>query len=449
MMRRGNCLALLVLCLCAAPSRAAPFLPVVVISIDGLKPDHVLGAERYRLKIPNLRRLLKEGAHATGVQGVFPTVTYPTHATLVTGVSPQRHGILANVPFDPTGKNMQGWYWYAEDLRVPALWDAAARVGLSTATVDWPVTVGANVTHNIVQYWRTATPDDRKIIRALSTKGLLNEAEGQLGPYPDGNDYTVPADRRRAAFVTYVLDKKRPHLLLCYFGGLDDTEHQVGPYHSRTLAALEELDALVGAVREAAEKLGGGRAVVAVVSDHGFVPAGKDVHMNAVLQEAGLIQLDDNKKVRSWQAFAWQTGGTAAIMLKEPGDGELRRRVRQLLLPLSRDPRNGIQKVLEGTELRRLHGFPGAELALILRDGYMTGNNLEGPLVLPSQNGGAHGYAPDNREMDAVFIVAGPGIPAAHSFGRIDARDVAPTLAGLLHVTLPVAEGRNLLEARR
>src|SRR4029078_3450929 len=80
--------------------------PVVLISIDGLKPDYVLEADKHGLKIPNLRRLLAEGAYADGVTGVLPTVTYPSHATMVTGVAPATHGIIANSPFDPFSKNL-------------------------------------------------------------------------------------------------------------------------------------------------------------------------------------------------------------------------------------------------------------------------------------------------------------------------------------------------------
>ena len=91
----------------------APALPMVLISIDGLKPDYVLDADKQGLKIPNLRRLVAEGAHATGVTGVLPTVTYPSHTTMVTGVAPAKHGVIANSPFDPFSKNLNGWYWYA------------------------------------------------------------------------------------------------------------------------------------------------------------------------------------------------------------------------------------------------------------------------------------------------------------------------------------------------
>ena len=124
-------------------------IPVILISIDGMKPEYVLEADVHGLKIPNLRRFVKEGAYSTGVHGVVPTVTYPSHTTIITGVSPAKHGIHANTTFDPLQKNYGGWYWYAEDIKVPTLWDAAADAHLTTVNVHWPVSVAARITWNL------------------------------------------------------------------------------------------------------------------------------------------------------------------------------------------------------------------------------------------------------------------------------------------------------------
>src|SRR5690348_15050480 len=110
---------------------------LVVVSIDGLRPDAVTGADAHGAKVENLRRFLKEGAYAEGVEGVVPTVTYPSHTTLITGVWPVKHGILSNATFDPLQKNFDGWYWYSEDLRARTLWDAAAEAGRKTASIQW------------------------------------------------------------------------------------------------------------------------------------------------------------------------------------------------------------------------------------------------------------------------------------------------------------------------
>src|SRR5271165_5040986 len=85
--------------------------PVLMVSVDGMKPEYVLEAERRGLKVPYLKSLLSDGTYAEGVVGVWPTVTYPSHTTLVTGVSPAEHGIFANLEFDPLQHFKEPWFW--------------------------------------------------------------------------------------------------------------------------------------------------------------------------------------------------------------------------------------------------------------------------------------------------------------------------------------------------
>jgi len=437
-------LVLLFATLCSTACLAAP--PVLVISVDGLHPAYVTDADRHGLKIPTLRRLMQQGAYARGVVGVVPTVTYPSHTTLMTGLTPREHGIISNTPFDPLNVNKEGWYWYAEDIRVPTLWEACAEAHLKTASVDWPVSVGAKIDFNIVQMWRAATPDDRKLIRALSTPGLLSEAEKAIGNYPEGYDYTVEADKRRAAFNVYLLEKKRPQFLTTYFAGLDEVEHEHGPYSREALAALEEIDALVGQVRSAAERLGQGRAILAVASDHGFAPVRKSLNLNAALRGIGLIEVDDKGRLKSWRAVSWNSGGSAAVMLKDRNDGDARSKARDMLRRLAADPDSGLFKFYEGEDARRLGGFPEAAFIVGTKPGFYVGGSLDGPIVRDTKPGGGHGFLPELKEMDSCFFLAGVGIPSARPLGRIDMRDIAPTLAALLGVKLPTAEGRDVLK---
>jgi len=442
----------LALALCATNQAAAqtgPAIPLVVVSIDGFHTSVLVDAERLGVKLPELRRLWVEGAHASAVTGVLPTVTYPSHTTLVTGVSPARHGIVYNKPFDPMTRNRDGWYWYAEDIRVPTLWDAARGAGLVTANVDWPVTVGARIDHNIVQYWRTDVPDapdDAKLQKALSTPGLLAEAEKAIGPYPSGYTYTVDADIRRAGFSVWMLETKKPRLLFAYLSGLDEEQHETGPASPGALAVLEKLDAQVGRLRAAAEKLGGGRAFFAVVSDHGHSRTTRELRLNEALRAEGLLLLDGRGRVTAWRAIAFG-GGAAAIMLKDPNDEEARRKVVAVVDRLGKLPESPIQRVLSAEEARAAGGFPGAAMVIALKPDVRMGGRFEDPVLAPALPRGDHGFLPENAAMDASFLVVGPGIPANRDLGRIDMRDVAPTLAALLGVPLAGAEGRNRLPA--
>lgn len=424
---------------------AKPVRPVslVLVSVDGLRPESVLEADRYGLAVPNLRRFVREGAFASGVAGVAPTITFPSHVTQVTGVSPARHGISANEPFGPAAEDERVSCWSADDIRVPTLWDAAADRGIVTSSVDWPVTAGARITYNIPQYWRPRSAQERKLQRLLVTPGLFAEAEKALGPYPASHLWGVDQDERRAAFNVYLIETRKPRLHLAYLSGLDEAAHAGGPGSRAAAAALERIDAMVGRIRRAAEA--NGPAVVAVTSDHGFRRTRRELHLNAALRDAGLIRLGRDGAIASWRARAWGMGGSVAIVLRDPRDHAARASVSRVLAGLEAEPRAGITRVLRGGEVAGSGGFEGAAFVVGLRGEHRFGDDLYGPILRDGEPWGTHGNLPDDRAMDAAFFVAGPGIPAGRRLGRIDMRDVAPTLAARLDLTLAAAEGRDVL----
>jgi predicted AlkP superfamily pyrophosphatase or phosphodiesterase len=418
---------------------------LVLISIDGLRPDYVTAADAHGCKIPNLRRFLKEGTYAEGVQGVVPTVTYPSHTTLVTGVWPVKHGILANGIFDPLRKNQEGWYWYTEDIRVPTLWDAAAQAGRTTASIQWPVTVGAHINWNIPEFWRASTAEDVKLQRAVSTPGLLVEAQAELGEYRGGIETSAESDEIRGRFAQWILERKHPGLLTLHLTVLDHIEHETGPFSEEAVAVLERLDKVIGNLRDVAERLAPGRAFIAIVSDHGFVKTDTQLNLFPAFKEANLFTVDEKGKAADWKAMPWAAGGSAAIVLKDPKDAATLARVRELLSKLAADPANGIDRVFEADELHRRGGYPPASFLVSLKPGWRTGATLEGPVLSKVKSGGTHGELPDLPDLRASFFLVGPGVPVGRSLGLIDMRDVAPTLAHLAGLSLPSADGKNLL----
>ena len=421
----------------------APLL--VVISVDGLRPDYVTQADAHGAKIPNLRKFLKQGTYADGVQGVVPTVTYPSHTTLMTGVWPAKHGIFANTTFDPLQQNQGGWYWYAEDIRVPTLWDVAAAAGRTTASLQWPVTVGAHITWNIPEFWRASTADDAKLLRAVSTRGLLEEAKSELGEYRGGIDTSAQADESRGRYTEWILEKKHPALVTLHLSALDHIEHETGPFSPESIAVLEIIDATIGKIRATAERLAPGRTYIAVVSDHGFVRTDAQLNLFPLFRDAKLITLNEKGKITDWKAIPWVTGGSAALVLKDPNDTETLAHVRGLLAKVASDPANGVDRILDAEELHERGGYPPASFFVGLKPGWRTGSTAEGPVLSKIKVGGTHGAMPDLPELHASFFLIGPGVPPGKSLGTIDMRDVAPTLAHEVGLSFPSADGKILL----
>ena len=435
-----SCAFLFICCQAGAADNPVPAPMVLLISVDGMKPEAVLDAQSHGLKVPNLRAFMTDGLYASGVRGVLPTLTYPSHTTLLTGASPAKHGIVDNTTFDPLLRNARGWYWYAEDIKVPTLWDAAATAHLKTGNVYWPVSVGANITYNLPQMWRAGTDDDLKLQRALSTPGLEQELSAELGRYPGGMEETVAEDEVRARFAIRLLEKKHPSFVTVYLTGLDTEEHLSGPFSPKSNETLERLDTVVGSLRAAAEKAAPGRATVCVVSDHGFAVIEHDVNLYAAFREAGLFSVDGDNKVTDWKAMLWPAGGSAAVMLADPQDEQVRQRVKALLDKLASDPANGIERIWSRDEIQRARGFPQAAFLVSLKIGYEMAYSLSLPLITKPSNLGMHGYVPERPEMRSSFFIAGPQVPKGRSVGEIDMRQIAPTLANVLGIKLSAAE---------
>src|SRR6202000_1455294 len=123
---------------------------------------------------PNLRELMKRGTYADHLLSVFPAYTYPSHTAMLTGALPARSGIVANHPKGSRGE----WNWYNSEIKVPTLWQAMKKAGITTAAVEWPVTVGTDVSWNLPEIWDVSHEDDRiSVARKYATPGLVEEIE--------------------------------------------------------------------------------------------------------------------------------------------------------------------------------------------------------------------------------------------------------------------------------
>ena len=417
--------------------------PVLLISIDGLRPGDVLEADKRGLALPNLRRFLTDGAHASGVTGVLPTLTYPSHTTLMTGVSPAKHGIVSNNSFDPMQINQGGWYWYAQDVKVPMLWDAAAKAGLSTGNIHWPVSVAAKgISWNLPQIWRTGHADDTQLLDALATPGLKAELERAVGqPYAMGIDESLSGDQNRGRFATALIAAHQPDFLTVYLTALDHEQHGSGPDTPAAKAVLEKIDAIVGDLI-AAERKAHPDALIALVSDHGFEATHSGLNLFRPFIDAGLITLGADGKVASWQAMPWIGGGSAAIMLARPDDQMLADKVKGLLDRLAANPANGIDRIVDRAEMAKLGGNPQASFTINLKPGFVTDifRGANAPLVAPTPVKGMHGYFPGPANLRATFMAMGPGVKPGKDLGLIDMRAIAPTLAKAMGASLPDAE---------
>ena len=419
---------------------------LVMVSVDGLMPSAYTGDSVSRS--PTLKALTEQGAYAEGVIGVLPSVTYASHTTLITGVPPRVHGISGNTVVDPEGKSNYAWYWYSQSIRVPTLIDAAKQRGLTTAAIFWPVSVGMKADFLVPEFWRSGSThrSDASLIRALSTPGLFEGLEASV-KHPAGWPLT---DRDLTDLAVYILTTHKPRVLLLHLGSLDGAEHSAGPGSPRALETLQRIDGYLGEVRSAIAQAGlKDRTDFVIVSDHGFVPIERQLQPNAVFKKEGLLTANEAGAITEWRAYFHAEGGSGFVYLKNPDDRALIDRVRGLLDALKADPKNGIASIWSREDLARFGADPNATFGVGMLPGFYSGAAHDAVSV-PTRSRGGHGFDPNLPELHASFIIAGPHAGPGVNLGTVRMTQIAPTLAGLLGVSLspqadqPIALTRGL-----
>lgn len=446
------CLALVSLLLPASPqaSQTQPAQTpqprrdahVIMISIDGLVPDYYLEPARLGLRVPNLVKMKLGGAYAEGVEGIFPTVTYPAHTTMITGVRPAVHGIIQNRIFEaPTEPQTREWYWFAEALKTETLWSMAKKAGLVTANVGWPVTVGADIDYNVPEIAdQKGNPAGTRTAQ-YSTPGLLAKA------LADGSGGDNSTDGRRCAISEYIINTYKPNLMLIHVIELDGAHHKNGPRTPPAIATAERMDAYVGRIIEATRKAGiFDKTTFFLVSDHGFAEVTRKFEPNVVLVKEKLITLGADGKPTDWKAAAWPAGGSCAIVLRDPNDKETAARVTAIFsrIAASKGP---INRVLNQAEMKRMEAVPTAVLMLDAAPGISFGEELTGPETHDAKDyRGTHGQLPTRADMRSSLIVYGAGARVGAKMALARMIDIGPTAAAVLGLSFSNAEGTPIAE---
>lgn len=416
-----------------------------MISIDGLVPDYYLEPARLGLKLANLVKMKLGGAYAEGVEGVFPTVTYPSHTSMITGVRPAVHGIIQNRIFEaPTEPQTGEWYWFAEALKTETLWSMAKKAGLVTANVGWPVTVGADIDYNVPEISDLKGSPRGTRTAQYSTPGLLAKA------LADGSGGDNSTDGRRCAISEYIINAYKPNLMLIHVIELDGAHHKNGPRTPPSIAMAERMDAYVGRIIEATRKAGiFDQTTLFLVSDHGFAEVNRKFEPNVVLVREKLITLGADGKPTDWKAAAWPAGGSCAIVLRDPNDKETAARVAAIFgrIAASKGP---INRVLNQTELKRMEAVPTAVLMLDAAPGVSFGEELTGPETHEAKDyRGSHGQLPSRADMRSSLIVYGSGARVGAKMALARMIDIGPTAAAVLGLSFSNAEGTPIAELLR
>jgi predicted AlkP superfamily pyrophosphatase or phosphodiesterase len=444
-------IGLLVLVLTSATLSAAPRHDrcVILISVDGLAGFYL---DDPRADLPTIRRLAKAGVRADGLVCSFPTVTWPNHTTLVTGVPPAKHGVLGNNYLDRTSQSSVGLivdplFDKEQIVKSPTVYDAAHQAGLVTAGVLWPASRNARTLD-----WTVPDMPGNESWQTYGTQVWLEELQAAGVPIEKHEGWCkeksggVQRDWLYTRMVKHLFEHHPPNLLMVHLIEVDHVQHNFGPRTPEAYWAVSYADDRVRDIVEAARASKfGDNVTVVVASDHGFFPIEKTIRPNVRLRELGLIADVDGKTQR--QAMALSQGGACMIyILDEANRAAISQQLREELAKLE-----GVADVIAPDRFASLgvarpEDDPRApDLWLEAKSGYSFDNADKGLVVEARETlGGAHGYSPAREELYGTLVISGAGVRPAGRLGRVQSLDVAPTIAELLGVELPTADGKAI-----
>lgn len=395
MSRLASLLLLLILSACATAPAAPPKAErpiVVLVSIDGFRPDYL-----ERGLTPTLSRLAAEGASGA-MRPSFPTKTFPNHYTLVTGLRPDRHGVVNNTMTDPAIPGVvfrlanreavgdRRWWDDAEPI-----WVTAQNAGLTAAAMFWP--------------------GSEADVRGVRPRWWL--------PY----DETMTAEARVDRLLRWLAlsGDDRLDFATLYFEAVDDAGHRYGPDSDETNAAVAATDAAIGRLVAGLERQGlSDKVVLLIVSDHGM----------AATSPERVVRL--GPVASSDAATVLYSGATVAV---DPAPGREAEVAAELLAP-----RDHLQCWRKG-ELparfrfglhRRAPGF------FCLAETGWIAVKADAPV---RREGGDHGYDDAAPEMQALFIAHGPRIARGRRVEGLVNVDVHPLIGRLLALPVPAGDG--------
>jgi len=423
---------------------------VVMISVDGLAHFYFDDA---KAEMPTIRQLAAEGARAEKMKASMPTVTWPNHTTLVTGVNPGKHGVIGNSYLDRTKGTVipllpDPLFNKEEIVKSPTIYDVAKAGGLKTAGIIWPASRGAQTLD-----WTVPDVGTDALFQKYGTASLLAEFKQAGIPYEKQEEWWKGGkgqdrDRMYTQMLNFVIETHRPNFALLHLVEVDHVEHAHGPQSPEAYEAVEFADERVKEVWEELKKDFPGKATLVVVSDHGFNPYQQQIQPNVVLRKEGLLTAEGTK-ITGGKARAVGQGGATFIYLLD--DAQRAEQTKTLAEKFAQT--EGVELVLTPKDYAK-YGLPDpkenqqmADLVLGAKSGYSFSDSLGGDFVITPKTDeikGTHGYDPAQDTLHATFVAWGAGIKAGAKVGTITNLDVAPTLAELLGLKMPNPDGQVL-----
>ena len=411
---------------------------LVVISLDSMGFRDL---NELRDLVPNLAQLIEKGTWVKKVQGIFPTLTYPSHTSIITGQYPAVHGVVNNTKLQPR-RLSPDWYWYRRDVKATPLYDVAREAGMTTAAFLWPVTAGSKIDYNLAEIFPNRIWTNQVMVSLkASSPWFLMQMNHRYGKLRHGIKQPWLDDFITACAVD-TLKNKQPDLTLIHLVDMDSMRHRYGVRSDEAKAALQRLDGRVARLIRATKDAGTyDQTNFVILGDHYQINVDKMIHLNQLFAKQGWLTPVDGKTTYkgNWRVTAKTCDGETYVYTR--GNVDLGK-VKQVIAGVE-----GVEHIYDGAEAVKLGADPKCAFLVEAKPGYYFTDEVNRPAVVekvdPASLGthdryhGVHGYGPNQPNYFTTAIFAGPDVREGATVEGAHLVDEGPTFAALLGLKYP------------
>lgn len=417
---------------------------VIVISFDAVSEEDL----EFLSKQPNFSKLIKNGALIKNVESVYPSLTYPAHATIVTGKYPKNHGVINNTVLDFKNDNPD-WHWYRKYIKGDTIFDLAEKSGMKTCSILWPVTARSKITYNMPEIFCTKRYDNQILKSALAGSKIYQvNMNKRFGYLRQGMDEPY-LDNFATEVAKKTIRELKPNLILLHLIDSDSQKHKYGIENKEVIESLKRHDERLGEIIESL-KLAGiyEDSTIIALGDHSQINVNNVIKLNSILMKNDLINVNGNK-IKSYKAIAKSCDGSSYIYLKNKNDVETRKKVRDILNELKNKYSNVIEEVYNNEEIKNLGADINASFMIEAKRGYYFIDDFLGEAIevidesskIKHKLRASHGYLPSRDNYKTFFIAYGKTIKKGVVLEKGKLINHGPTIAKILDIDLRDCDG--------
>ncbi|MBR2824720.1 MAG: alkaline phosphatase family protein [Solobacterium sp.] len=391
--------------------------------------------------LPNFKKIIESGSYVAHLYPVHPALTYCCHTSIVTGKYVDGHGVTNNELLTRGCKSSDVWFGMKRDVKAPTLLDYAREEGLTTCSLSWPVSGGADYTYNmpmIVPYHYTGDHPE-KYLYGTASDNLMQTYWWKYGRLLMGKHHDLDSFTMSLA-PDIIRDFGQPDVMLVKMCDLDSVRHQYGVYNEHVNEQIKKHDLELGVLLESIKRYGDiDNTNIVIMGDHGQTDIKDVLNMNKLLVDAGFIRIDEDGNIIDCDAYAHSAALTCFIELDNPADKVMEKRVRAFLESLKEDPDIQLAYVLDKDEMKEKYHLEGPfdfvieskrNIAFDFRNDLTIESAWRSKLPGDHIIGAAtHGGSPERKEH-TLFIASGPSVKKGVILEKANMVDEAVTMDG-------------------